>query len=144
MYSKWVGHESIIISKSSHIKKFLNKALIEIVNRGHLDRFIQKWQVKKQDCGIEKNANPLGIKKLSMLFIILATGLAFGLIVFIVEMLTKSCFQKEAKKIKDHEIDDLSANEIKTMVNYICKKDEMFSIEVRHYIKAIQETREPR
>ena len=88
---------------------------------------------------MENNVNPLGIKKLFTLFIIIPTGLGFGLTIFIVEMLMKRYFQKESKKIKDYNLDDLSTNEIVTMFNDFCKKDAIFTNKVSHYINKIQE-----
>ena len=88
---------------------------------------------------MENNVNPLGIKKLFTLFLIIPTGLGFGLTIFIVEMLVNQFFQKKAKKIKDYNLDDLSTNEIITMFNYFCKKDEIFTNKVSHYINKIQE-----
>ena len=134
-----IGQESFILPKGSPIQKFLNKALSAIVNRGHLDKFRQKWKLQKQDCSMENNVNPLGIKKLFTLFLIIPTGLGFGLTIFIVEMLVNQFFQKKAKKIKDYNLDDLSTNEIITMFNYFCKKDEIFTNKVSHYINKIQE-----
>ena len=112
-----MGYESMIVTRGLPIKNFLNQALRAIVNRGHLDRFRQKWKLSQQECGTENNVNPLGIKKLLILFIIIATGLAFGLIIFIVEMFTNRCFQKDMKIAESDELDDLSTHEIITMFN---------------------------
>ena len=132
----------MIVARGLPIKKFLNQALRAIVNRGHLDRFRQKWMLSKQECGTEKSVNPLGIKKLLTLFIIIATGLGSGLFIFMLEMFTNRCFQKNIKKADSDEFDDLSTHEIITMFNYFCKKEENFSIKVSHYINGIRATRE--
>ena len=135
-----MGHETMIVSKGLPIKKFLNKALGSIAHAGHYDKFMKKWNFKNQDCSVvSTNINPLGIKKLSTLFIMIVTGFAFGLIIFLVEILTNGCFHKDTNNIDDDELDALSTDEIKTMFNNFRTKNSSL---VRHYINEIRATRE--
>ena len=97
----------MIVTRGLPIKYFLNEALRVIISSGHLDRSKQKWKLSQQECGTEANVNPLGIKKLLTLFIIIAIGFGFGLIIFMVEMFTNRCFKKDMKSSGIYELDDL-------------------------------------
>ena len=111
----------MIVSKGLPIRMFLNKAILEITERGQLNRIMTKWEMEKHYCSMSSEDNPLGIKKLSTLFIIMIIGYGLGLITLMVEILIMRNNSKETQKMIDENelCGKTSTDELMTISKYV-------------------------
>ena len=111
----------MIVSKSLPIRMFLNKAILDITERGQLNRIMKKWEMKKSYCSMSSEDNPLGIKKLSTLFIIIIIGYGLGLITLMVEILIMKNNSKHIQKMRDENelCEKTSTDELMMISKYV-------------------------
>ena len=126
------GVETMILSKGSPIKMFLKHAIKTFKERGQLDLIKRKWELANQDCD-KTSRSPLGIRKLSTLFIIVLTGFSLAFITFLLETWYEKYQQKVQEKSQKSDIMDneMSVDELKMMIqsiinthNLVISKDE--------------------
>ena len=125
----------MILSKGSPIKMFLKHAIKTFKERGQLDLIKRKWELANQNCD-KTSRSPLGIKKLSTLFIILLSGFSLAFITFLLETwyekydIHQVKITNQSKSTKDMD-DEISVDELKVMIqsivnthNLVISKDE--------------------
>ena len=126
------GVETMMIPKGSPIKMFLKHAIKTFKERGQLDLIKRKWELANQDCD-KTSRSPLGIRKLSTLFIIVLTGFSLAFITFLLETWYEKYQQKVQEKSQKSDIMDneMSVDELKMMIqsiinthNLVISKDE--------------------
>ena len=126
------GVETMILSKGSPIKMFLKHAIKTFKERGQLDLIKRKWELANQNCD-KTSRSPLGIRKLSTLFIIVLTGFSLAFITFLLETWYEKYQQKVQEKSQKSDIMDneMSVDELKMMIqsiinthNLVISKDE--------------------
>ena len=129
------GVETMILSKGSPIKMFLKHAIKTFKERGQLDLIKRKWELANQNCD-KTSRSPLGIKKLSTLFIIVLSGFSLAFITFLLEIwyekydIHQVKITNQSKSTKDMD-DEISVDELKMMIqsiinthNLVISKDE--------------------
>ena len=129
------GVETMILSKGSPIKMFLKHAIKTFKERGQLDLIKRKWELANQNCD-KTSRSPLGIKKLSTLFIIVLSGFSLAFITFLLETwyekydIHQVKITNQSKSTKDMD-DEISVDELKVMIqsivnthNLVISKDE--------------------
>ena len=128
------GVETMILSKGSPIKMFLKHAIKTFKERGQLDLIKRKWELANQNCD-KTSRSPLGIKKLSTLFIIVLSGFSLAFITFLLEIWYEKYdiqvkITNQSKSTKDMD-DEISVDELKMMIqsiinthNLVISKDE--------------------
>ena len=125
----------MILSKGSPIKMFLKHAIKTFKERGQLDLIKRKWELANQNCD-KTSRSPLGIKKLSTLFIIVLSGFSLAFITFLLETwyekydIHQVKITNQSKSTKDMD-DEISVDELKVMIqsivnthNLVISKDE--------------------
>ena len=125
------GVETMILSKGSPIKMFLKHAIKTFKERGQLDLIKRKWELANQNCD-KTSRSPLGIRKLSTLFIIVLTGISLALITFLLETWYEKYHQKSNQhQSKTGDMEEMSVDELKMMIksiinthNLVISKDE--------------------
>ena len=115
----------MIVSTGLPIRTFLNKAIANIKERGQLKKILKKWELQNHNCALSDEDNPLGIKKLSTLFIVIVSGFVFGLITLMVETLTKKI--KDSKKIEDKLHKNFTVDDLSTMSKYLTNINALLS-----------------
>ena len=139
------GFQSMIVSTGLPIRTFLNKAIANITERGQLKKILKKWELQNHNCVLSDKDNPLGIKKLSTLFIVIVSGFVLGLITLMAETLTKNI--KDSRNIEDKLHSNFTAADLSTMSKYLTNINILLSrrdlnsnenVRIRHHLKEIQ------
>ena len=130
------GVETMILSKGSPIKMFLKHAIKTFKERGQLDLIKRKWELANQNCD-KTSRSPLGIKKLSTLFIIVLSGFSLAFITFLLEVwyekydIHQVKITNQSKSSSKDMDDEISVDELKMMIqsiinthNLVISKDE--------------------
>ena len=125
------GVETMILSKGSPIKMFLKHAIKTFKERGQLDLIKRQWELANQNCD-KTSRSPLGIRKLSTLFIIVLTGISLAWITFLLETWYEKYHQKSNQhQSKKGDMEEMSVDELKMMIksiinthNLVISKDE--------------------
>lgn len=139
------GFQSMIVSTGLPIRTFLNKAIANITERGQLKKILKKWELQNHNCVLSDKDNPLGIKKLSTLFIVIVSGFVLGLITLMAETLTKNI--KDSRNIEDKLHSNFTAADLSTMSKYLTNINILLSrrdlnsnenVRIRHHLEEIQ------
>ena len=139
------GFQSMIVSTGLPIRTFLNKAIANITERGQLKKILKKWELQNHNCVLSDKDNPLGIKKLSTLFIVIVSGFVLGLITLMAETLTKNI--KDSRNIEDKLHNNFTAADLSTMSKYLTNINILLSrrdlnsnenVRIRHHLEEIQ------
>ena len=139
------GFQSMIVSTGLPIRTFLNKAIANITERGQLKKILKKWELQNHNCVLSDKDNPLGIKKLSTLFIVIVSGFVLGLITLMAETLTKNI--KDSRNIEDKLHNNFTAADLSTMSKYLTNINILLSrrdlnsnenVRLRHHLEEIQ------
>ena len=134
----------MIVSTGLPIRTFLNKAIANITERGQLKKIMKKWELQTHNCELSDEENPLGLKKLSSLFIVIVSGFGLGLITLMVETLTKQF--KNSRKIEDKFHKNFTVDDLSTMSNYLinintllsCKDPSSYeNLKIRYHLEEI-------
>ena len=135
----------MIVSTGLPIRTFLNKAIANITERGQLKKILKKWELQNHNCVLSDKDNPLGIKKLSTLFIVIVSGFVLGLITLMAETLTKNI--KDSRNIEDKLHSNFTAADLSTMSKYLTNINILLSrrdlnsnenVRIRHHLEEIQ------
>ena len=135
----------MIVSTGLPIRTFLNKAIANITERGQLKKFLKKWELQNHNCVLSDKDNPLGIKKLSTLFIVIVSGFVLGLITLMAETLTKNI--KVSRNIEDKLHNNFTVADLSTMSKYLTNINTLLStrdlnsyenVRIRHHLEEIQ------
>ena len=135
----------MIVSTGLPIRTFLNKAIANITERGQLKKILKKWELQNHNCVLSDKDNPLGIKKLSTLFIVIVSGFVLGLITLMAETLTKNI--KDSRNIEDKLHSNFTAADLSTMSKYLTNINILLSrrdlnsnenVKIRHHLEEIQ------
>ena len=82
-----VGDVSMGLPKHSPYKIFMNRVLNKMFESGQIKRIYEKWENKDPDCeSLLSSGNPLGIKKLISILLIICVGFLLALIVLVIEL----------------------------------------------------------
>ena len=139
------GFQSMIVSTGLPIRTFLNKAIANITERGQLKKILKKWELQNHNCVLSDEDNPLGIKKLSTLFIVIVSGFVLGLITLMAETLTKNI--KDSRNIEDKLHNNFTVADLSTMSKYLTNINILLSrrdlnsnenVRLRHHLEEIQ------
>ena len=139
------GFQSMIVSTGLPIRTFLNKAIANITERGQLKKILKKWELQNHNCVLSDKDNPLGIKKLSTLFIVIVSGFVLGLITLMAETLTKNI--KDSRNIEDKLHNNFTVADLSTMSKYLTNINILLSrrdlnsnenVRIRHHLEEIQ------
>ena len=139
------GFQSMIVSTGLPIRTFLNKAIANITERGQLKKILKKWELQNHNCVLSDKDNPLGIKKLSTLFIVIVSGFVLGLITLMAETLTKNI--KDSRNIEDKLHNNFTVADLSTMSKYLTNINILLSrrdlnsnenVRLRHHLEEIQ------
>ena len=139
------GFQSMIVYTGLPIKTFLNKAIANITERGQLKKILKKWELQNHNCVLSDEDNPLGIKKLSTLFIVIVSGFVLGLITLMAETLTKNI--KDSRNIEDKLHNNFTVADLSTMSKYLTNINILLSrrdlnsnenVRLRHHLEEIQ------
>ena len=139
------GFQSMIVSTGLPIRTFLNKAIANITERGQLKKILKKWELQNHNCVLSDEDNPLGIKKLSTLFIVIVSGFVLGLITLMAETLTKNI--KDSRNIEDKLHNNFTVADLSTMSKYLTNINILLSrrdlnsnenVRIRHHLEEIQ------
>ena len=135
----------MIVSTGLPIRTFLNKAIANITERGQLKKILKKWELQNHNCVLSDKDNPLGIKKLSTLFIVIVSGFVLGLITLMAETLTKNI--KDSRNIEDKLHNNFTVADLSTMSKYLTNINILLSrrdlnsnenVRLRHHLEEIQ------
>ena len=120
------------VESSYNLSSNLSKPCKE---RGQLDLIKRKWELANQNCD-KTSRSPLGIKKLSTLFIIVLSGFSLAFITFLLEIwyekydIHQVKITNQSKSTKGMD-DEISVDELKMMIqsiinthNLVISKDE--------------------
>ena len=78
------GYGGFFITKESPYKIFLNYAIIKMIEDGRLYHLNKIWIDKERKCST-KTEVPLGFEKTISIFFIVLGGIAFGLVIIVME-----------------------------------------------------------
>ena len=89
------------LPKNSPYKLFFNAVLNKMFENGQIKRIFEKWETKEPSCGpLLQTGNPLSLKKLISIFIIICIGFALAMGILAYELIS---FRKP--KIEDQDMD---------------------------------------
>ena len=98
------GNTAIAMAKNSPYKKFINEAILNMLENGKLSNILQRWKIKEPDCSpLIKKGKPLNIRKLISIFFIIGLGILLTIIVMLLENLQHSLLKKknDSNNIRD-------------------------------------------
>ena len=74
------------MTKSSPYKKFIDKAILKIIESGKLNNIVKRWEIEKPDCSpLIRKGKPLNFHKLVSIFSIIGFGVLIAFIVVFFE-----------------------------------------------------------
>ena len=92
------GYVSMVVSKDSPLKKFMDKIILELIDTGIIQKSRLKWSVQKANCQTE--ASPLSPQKLILTFIGISIGMVFAVAILVVEKMIWISYHKDRNQQK--------------------------------------------
>ena len=101
------GDTAIAMTKNSPYKKFIDKAIQNMLENGKLRNILQRWKIEETDCSpLIREGKPLNFKKLISIFFIIGLGVLLAIIVVLFENFQHNFLKKKnyPNKVNDDSI----------------------------------------
>ena len=96
VWEKNAGDTAIAMTKNSPYKKFINKAIQNMLENGKLRNILQRWKIEEPDCSpLIREGKPLNFKKLISIFFIIGLGVLLAIIVVLFENFQHNILKKK-------------------------------------------------
>ena len=83
------------MTKNSPYKKFIDKAILNMLENGKLRNILQRWKIEEPDCSpLIRTGKPLNFKKLISIFFIIGSGVLLAMIVLLFEKFQHNVLKK--------------------------------------------------
>ena len=84
------------MTKNSPYKKFIDEAILNMLENGKLRIILQRWKIEEPDCSpLIREGKPLNFKKLISIFFIIGLGVLLAIIVVLFENFQPNLFKKK-------------------------------------------------
>ena len=122
VWEKNAGDTAIAMTKNSPYKKFIDEAILNMLENGKLRIILQRWKIEEPDCSpLIREGKPLNFKKLISIFFIIGLGVLLAIIVVLFEIFQHNFLKKKnyPNKVNDDLIseNDFVNLKIEEMVN---------------------------
>ena len=93
------------MTKSSPYKKFIDEAILKMIESGKLKNILQRWEIEEPDClPLIRKGKPLNFNKLISIFFIIGFGVLLAFIVVLFENFQHNLLKKKSyPNIRDDE-----------------------------------------
>ena len=84
------------MTKNSPYKKFIDEAILNMLENGKLRIILQRWKIEEPDCSpLIRMGKPLNFKKLISIFFIIGLGVLLAIIVVLFENFQPNLLKKK-------------------------------------------------
>ena len=84
------------MTKNSPYKKFIDEAILNMLENGKLRIILQRWKIEEPDCSpLIREGKPLNFKKLISIFFIIGLGVLLAIIVVLFENFQPNLLKKK-------------------------------------------------
>ena len=84
------------MTKNSPYKKFIDEAILNMLENGKLRIILQRWKIEEPDCSpLIRTGKPLNFKKLISIFFIIGLGVLLAIIVVLFENFQPNLLKKK-------------------------------------------------
>lgn len=112
---------SFAMTKDLPYQKFIENAIIKLIQNGQMHRLMKKWEDQKIDCSpLVRKGVPLTLEKVISLFMIIALGAISGLFVMFIEQYSSKMIKKKTTSMKKDKW-----KELKFILNLVKSKIDM-------------------
>ena len=116
VWEKNAGDTAIAMTKNSPYKKFIDEAILNMLENGKLRIILQRWKIEEPDCSpMIREVKPLNFKKLISIFFIIGLGVLLAIIVVLFENFQNNSFKKKRDDLFSEK--DFVNQKIEEMVN---------------------------
>ena len=106
VWKQKIGDTAIAMTKNSPYKKFIDQAILKMVESGKLKKILQRWKIDEPDCSpLTQKGRPLNFNKLISFFFIIGVGVLLAIFVVVFENLQFKLLKKinDPNNTIDHE-----------------------------------------
>ena len=136
------------MTKNSPYKKFIDEAILNMLENGKLRIILQRWKIEEPDCSpLIRTGKPLNFKKLISIFFIIGLGVLLAIIVVLFENFHHNFLKKKnyPNKVNDDLISEndfvnLKIEEMANLHDAMKLKQEISGLLTVEYLEWYSET----